>query len=70
MVSKCNLPHMSFAVFDRQEMSDAAKALAKKADSVKTAITLVKPRANDRIDAYMKANELQAANHRRPDGRL
>ena len=59
---------MSFAVFDRQEMSDAAKALAKKADSVKTAITLIKSRANDRIDAYMKANFKQPTTDAQMEG--
>ncbi len=68
MVSKCNLPHMSFAVFDRQEMPDAAKAPAKKADSIKTAITLIKSRANGRIDAYMKANFKQPTTDAQMEG--
>ena len=59
---------MSFAVFDRKEMSDAAKAPAKTASSVKSAIILVKSRANDRIDAYMKANFKQPTTDAQSEG--
>ena len=59
---------LEFTVFDRKEMSAAAKAPPRKADSVTKAITLVKSRANDRIDAYMKANFKQPTTDAQMEG--
>ena len=49
-------------------MSASAKAGAKKADSIKIAVTLIKSRANDRIDAYMKANFKQPTTDAQMEG--
>ena len=49
-------------------MSDAAKAAPRKADSVTKAVTLVKSRANGRIDAYMKANYKQPTTDAQMEG--
>jgi len=56
MVSKCNLPHLSFTVFDRGELGWAAHANPKKGATIIKAAQLAVSRANGRIDAYMKAN--------------
>ena len=56
MVSKCNLPHLSFTVFDRADLDWAAHANPKKDATITKALGLVLSRANDRIDAYMKSN--------------
>ena len=56
MVSKCNLPHLSFTVFDRTDLDWAAHANPKKDATINVALSRVLSRANDRIDAYMKSN--------------
>ena len=56
MVSKCNLPHLSFTVFDRTDLDWAAHANPKKGATINIALSRVLSRANDRIDAYMKSN--------------